>query len=190
MKLTRLLLTSLALLAAPFAAAHPGHGLYGFTTGVLHPLTGLDHLAAMLAVGLWAGMVGGRQRWLLPLTFVATMVVGALLGVAGVHLPAVEPGIAASVLVLGLLLVSATRLPLAAAMALTSVFALCHGYAHGAELPVAANGLSFGIGFVLSTAALHALGVVLASTAGKRLPLLARLAGAVIASGGVYLLLA
>ncbi len=135
MKLPKLL-AALALLAAPaLAFAHPGHGEHGLVAGLAHPLTGLDHLLAMFAVGLWAAQQQGAARLALPCTFVGTMLVGGLLGFEGLQLPFMETGIAASVLALGLCVALAVRPPLPLAMAATALFALAHGVAHGLELP-------------------------------------------------------
>ncbi len=114
--------------------AHPGHGTQGFAAGLAHPLTGVDHIAAMMAVGLWAVQLGKRAVWMVPLAFVGMMVAGAGLAFAGVTLPFSEPGIAASVLVLGLLIVFALRMPVWAGMMLVGVFAVFHGWAHGNEM--------------------------------------------------------
>lgn len=175
----------LALASGPAAA----HGLDaaggGFAAGFGHPLLGLDHLLAMIAVGLWASQLGGRGLWQVPAAFVVMLAVGAGLALAGVPLPAVEPGIMASLLVLGLLVAFAVRLPTAAGMALVALFALCHGHAHGAEMPAAASAWLYGGGFVLATAALHATGAVLGWAASPRLT---RAAGAAVAGLGALLL--
>jgi urease accessory protein len=176
-----------ALLLIPtLAQAHPGHGATGFVQGFSHPLSGLDHLLAMLAVGLWAAQMGGRARWAVPATFVSLMALGGALGMAGLHLPMVEPGIAASVLVLGLLIAASARLSLAAAMPLVGVFALFHGFAHGAEMPASVSGFEFAAGFVLVTATLHAAGIGLGMAMQRvaSAPLV-RFAGAAIAVAGV-----
>jgi urease accessory protein len=169
------------------AQAHPFHGVaQGFTGGLSHPLTGLDHILAMVAVGLWAAQLGGRCRWAIPATFVGLMTVGGALGMAGVPMPGVESGIAASVLVLGVLIAAAVRLPMFAGMALVGLFAIFHGHAHGTEIPVAASGLSYAAGFVLATIALHACGVGLGMLAQKRATIPAlRFAGAAIAVAGI-----
>jgi urease accessory protein len=146
-------------LALP-AAAHTGHvDGSGFLSGFLHPLGGLDHLLAMVAVGLWAAQTGGRALWMLPVAFVTMLAGGALIGISGLELPMVEAGIAASVAVLGLLVVLNKRVPVYAAMALVGVFAVFHGHAHGAEMPAAAHPLLFGAGFILSTVLLHGAGI-------------------------------
>lgn len=164
----RFLFTGVAafLISGP-AFAHPGHGTEtdAFMTGLLHPISGVDHILAMVAVGLWAAMLGGKALWRVPAAFVAMMGVGFVLALAGVNLPLVEPGILASVIVLGLLVAASVRLPLAASAGLVGLFALFHGYAHGGELG-GATATNFAIGFALATAALHGVGLVLGRAAG------------------------
>jgi urease accessory protein len=172
------------------ALAHVGdHSHMSFTEGLLHPFTGLDHVLAMVAVGLWASQIGGRALWLLPLTFPALMAVGAALGVSGVTLPWVEIGIAASVMVLGAVVALALRPSLAISIPLIGAFALLHGYSHGVELPASASALSYGAGFIAATLVLHAIGIATGLIAG-RLPVrfAARTAGGAIAALGVVLL--
>lgn len=179
-----------ALAFAPMLAqAHPGHGATNsFASGFGHPLFGLDHVLAMVAVGLWAAQMGGRSLWAVPATFVGVMTVGGALGMAGLPLPMVETGILVSVLVLGLLIAAAARLPLAASMVVVGLFALFHGHAHGTEIPMAASGLTYAAGFVLATAGLHACGIGLGLLTQKRLSAPAlRYAGAAIALAGVCL---
>ncbi len=153
-----LIISSLFLASmAGVAEAHTGVGsTIGFTHGFMHPLSGIDHMLAMVAVGLFAARLGGSALWLVPSAFVAMMAVGGFLGISGVELPFVEIGIAASVIVLGAAVALDFNLPTAAAMALVGFFALFHGHAHGAEMPETANGLTYGIGFMLATALLHA----------------------------------
>jgi urease accessory protein len=171
------------------ALAHTGleHAV-SFASGFKHPWTGLDHMLAMLAVGLWAGVNGGRALWAWPVAFVGVMVAGGALGIAGVAVPMVEPGILASVIVLGLLVLTAARLPVALGAALVAVFALLHGHAHGAELPMQAAAASYAAGFALATALLHAIGLGVAylcrSDSGR---LIVRGAGALVAVAGVAL---
>jgi urease accessory protein len=180
------------LLAPAIAMAHTGavgHGS-GIASGLIHPLFGLDHLLAMVAVGLWAAQQP-RSGWLLPAGFVLGMMLGALLGLQGVAFAAAEPGIAGSVLVLGAAVLAGRHLPSALAVAATAVFGMFHGYAHGAEMPATAAPLMYGAGFVLTTILLHASGLVggrmlLASAA----PMLLRLAGAAVAVSGAVLLAA
>ncbi len=172
------------------ALAHVGdHSHMSFTEGLLHPLTGLDHVLAMVAVGLWASQLGGRALWLLPLTFPAVMAIGAALGLSGVTLPLVEIGIAGSVMVLGAVVALALRPSLAISIPLIGAFALLHGYSHGVELPASASALSYGAGFIAATLVLHAIGIATGLIAG-RLPVrfAARTAGGAIAVLGVALL--
>jgi urease accessory protein len=180
---------ALAGLAPALAQAHPLPGqAAGFASGFNHPLSGLDHILAMVAVGLWAAQLGGRSRWAVPAAFVGLMIVGGALGLAGVHVPMVEAGILASVLVLGILIASAARLPMFAGMALVGLFAIFHGHAHGTEIPAAASGFTYATGFVLATIVLHAAGICLGMVAQKRLPSQAlRYAGAAIVIAGVCL---
>lgn len=186
MKLTRFL--ALAAFALPVLAhAHPGHDghelTWDFAGGASHPLLGLDHLIAMVAVGLWAAQLGGRSRWLLPVAFVGFMVLGALAGHAGQTFPGVEQAIAASILVLGLLIAATVRLPLAAGMAVVGGFALFHGVAHGAEMPATAGGLAYGLGFAVTTALLHAIGLGVGSAIKERQQAV-RIAGGAVALAG------
>jgi urease accessory protein len=148
---------------------------------LVHPFTGLDHLLAMLAVGLWAAQLGGRWTWAVPAAFVASMALGGALGFAGVTLPFVEPLIAASVLVLGLLIALQVRLP-HSGLALAGAFAIFHGIAHAAEMPGDAARIVHVGGFVLATALLHAMGV------GLGLLPRARWAGVPVAIAGLWLL--
>src|SRR5262249_29766957 len=127
--------------------------------GLAHPIHGLDHILAMVAVGLWAVQLGGRARWLVPASFVSVMALGGVLGMAGVAMPFAEQGIFASVLILGVLIAAAVRRPLAASMGLVGLFALCHGHAHGMEMPGTSAALAYGAGFVLATVLLHATGI-------------------------------
>ena len=152
------LIATLALLPG-LAQAHPGHDVSGLAAGITHPLMGMDHLLAMVAVGLCGAKLGGAARWLLPLLFVAVMLVGGALAMAGVHLPGVELGIVGSVIVLGALLVVVQRGQTAPVALLVAGFSLFHGYAHGAEMPAAAGALSYALGFAVATAALHAAGL-------------------------------
>lgn len=177
------------LLVAGSAAAHPGHGAAGFLAGVVHPLGGADHLLAMLAVGLYAARQVGAARWALPAGFLVAMVVGAGLAPAGMMLPGVELGIAASVLVLGLLIATLARRPLVLILPLVAVFALFHGYAHGTEAG-ASSFPSYAAGFTLATGLLHGTGYLLARWLPERAwaRALRRVVGGVIAGAGVVLL--
>jgi len=185
----RALITLGLALASGSALAHPGHESASFFSGLAHPLGGADHLLAMLAVGLYAARQGAGQRWALPAAFVLAMLAGAGLSVLGLALPTVETGIAASVLVLGLLIAFAARLPMATALPLVAGFALFHGHAHHTEMG-SSTLLTYVAGFALATAALHAAGYLL----GRQLPQtvwaqrLQRAAGALIAGAGVVFL--
>jgi urease accessory protein len=174
------------------AQAHPGHGpANSFAAGIGHPLGGLDHILAMVAVGLWAAQLGGRSLWAVPAAFVSLMTVGGVLGMMGMPLPMVETGILVSVLVMGILIAAAARLPLAASMAVVGLFALFHGHAHGTEIPLAASGLTYALGFVFATALLHTCGIALGIFAQQRFTAPAlRLAGGAIAICGICLWLA
>jgi urease accessory protein len=152
----KLVLSAAALLAmSGLAQAHTGHGASGFAQGFMHPFTGFDHMVAMVAVGLFAAVIGGRARFLVPASFVAMMVVGAALALAGFAMPMVEAGIATSMVVLASVVLLRWQAPVAVAMALCGFFALFHGFAHGVE----GSGLEFGAGFVVATAILHAAGL-------------------------------
>ena len=194
MLVTKIPLVSLiAIAVAGFgsaAVAHVGdHSHMTLAEGLRHPFTGLDHLLAMVAVGLWASQLGRPALWLLPLTFPAVMVLGAAFGISGRELPLVEIAIAGSVLVLGAAIALAYRPSLVVGVGLIALFALAHGYSHGVALPASVSGLTFGIGFVATTLMLHAIGISLGMLA-NRVPLryAARTAGAVIAAFGVFIL--
>lgn len=185
----------LSITAAIFAAAtapafaHLDPAEHGsLMAGLSHPLSGADHILAMVAVGLWASQIGGRALVAVPAAFVGTMALGFLLAVSGIEIPFVEPAILASVIGLGLLVATAARLPVAASAAVVGLFALFHGHAHGGELG-AAGAIQFGLGFLVATAALHAAGVGLGIALGRMGPLVTRLLGVVTAVGGAALVL-
>lgn len=158
-KLTAMIAVGLSILAFP-ALAHTGEGYGGgFVAGFAHPILGWDHVAAMVAVGLWGAFLGAPAIWVLPVVFPLVMALGAAAGIVGLPLPAVETGIALSAVVLGLMIVLAARLPLWIAGAIVGVFAIFHGYAHGTELPSSANAFAYAVGFVLSTGLLHMIGI-------------------------------
>jgi urease accessory protein len=193
----RLAVFAVTCLAVGSALAHPDHpetmmnGSMSFSSGFSHPFSGIDHLLAMLAVGLWATQLKRSALWVLTLAFPLMMVAGALLAMNGFRLPAVESGIAASVAVLGLLIAFAVRMPLWAGTAIVSVFAIFHGYAHGSELPHGSSAALYGAGFVLATAILHVTGLVLGLVAGQQMAdKVVRFGGAAIAAVGAYLLTA
>lgn len=189
-RLATLLLVS--LMATP-ALAHVGHDDHaGFLLGFLHPLGGADHVLAMVGVGILAVQLGGRALWLVPVSFVGMMIVGGLLGLAGVAVPHVETGIAASVLVVGALVAFNVGLPSGLATALVGAFAIFHGYAHGMELPGGSGPLAFGAGFVLATALLHVAGIGIGGLfrwlAGDTKTWARRIAGGAMALTGAVLL--
>jgi urease accessory protein len=158
----RLLMTVALLLAPSVAFAHPGHGEGGsLLAGFIHPFSGIDHLLAMTAVGLFAANLGGRALWTVPATFVAMMALGGVFGAAGVSLPFAETAIALSVLVFGFVIFSGMTPPVLAAMALVGIFAIFHGHAHGTEMPVGGSGVVYGIGFMVATTLLHGFGITL-----------------------------
>lgn len=149
-----------SLLMPAIALAHTEGGITGgFVSGFAHPILGWDHVVAMVAVGLWGAFLGAPAIWLLPVVFPLVMAFGAALGVVGIPVPAVEIGIAGSAVVLGLLIVLAVRLPFWLAGVIVGVFAIFHGYAHGTELPEAANPFAYGVGFVIATGLLHLIGI-------------------------------
>ena len=176
------------------AYAHSGVGdPHGLVHGFLHPLSGIDHILAMVAVGLLAMHLGGRALWLVPAAFVAMMAIGGGLSAAGVSIPLVETGIAISVISLGLLVAFELKVSIAAAMVLVGLFAIFHGHAHGAELPENASALAYIAGFMIVTASLHALGVGLglalrlaASFGGEKV---LRLGGCAMSLAGVAIFL-
>jgi urease accessory protein len=186
-------LLALATIAIPtVASAHPGHEGAGFVHGLLHPLGGVDHILAMVAVGLFAARLGGRALWLVPASFVTAMAVAGAAGMTGFALPHVEAGIALSILVLGAAIAFEMTMPVAAAMALVAFFAVFHGYAHGAEMPETMSGLAYGGGFLAATAALHAAGIGLGLLIGRSSALVSRrvlqIGGGAAALTGVALL--
>ncbi|WP_051624865.1 HupE/UreJ family protein [Hyphomonas oceanitis] len=179
------------LLLPPAAMAHTGEGLTGgFLSGFVHPIRGWDHVAAMVAVGLWGTFLGRPAIWMLPVVFPLVMALGGAIGVMGLPLPGVETGIALSSVVLGALILGKAQLPLWSAVILVGIFAIFHGYAHGIELPTAANPVSFAIGFVFATGLLHLAGIGLGRvTALPRGAILVQAAGALIAATGTGFLL-
>jgi urease accessory protein len=160
--LQRPALLAVALILAATAAAHTGEAAGGgFVTGFLHPILGWDHVAAMVAVGLWGAFLGPPAIWLLPVTFPLVMALGGALGVAGVPIPGIEFGIAASALIIGVAVMLALRPPLVVAAVVVGFFAIFHGHAHGTEMPTAASPLAYAAGFVIGTGLLHLAGVSL-----------------------------
>jgi urease accessory protein len=156
----RVVLLAAAIVIAGPAWAHEQLGqAAGFITGLLHPVSGLDHVLAMLAVGLWGAQLGAPAIWLLPVTFPMVMALGGFLGLLGVPLPGVEIGVAASAILLGAMIATQARPPLWMAAVVVAFFAVFHGHAHGTELPDGQSGLLYSIGFVVATGVLHAIGI-------------------------------
>ncbi len=167
--------------------AHPQAGqAAGFLTGLKHPISGLDHVLAMIAVGLWGAQLGAPAVWMLPVAFPMMMAFGGFMGLVGFPLPGVEIGIALSAIMLGAAVASESRPGLAVAVLIVAFFAVFHGHAHGTELPTGQSGLTYSIGFVTATGCLHGVGIAIGLIhrwpAGK---VALRAAGAVVATAGV-----
>jgi urease accessory protein len=161
-------LTLGAIFLPSAALAHPGHGdAGGLVHGFLHPLGGLDHVLAMVTVGMLAAQLGGRAIWLVPASFVTVMVLGGMLGLSGATLPTVEIAIAVSVVALGAVVALGLRMPVAAAMAMVGAFAVFHGYAHSVEMPGGTFAVTYAAGFIAATAMLHAAGIALGLTVAR-----------------------
>ena len=183
-------LSAALLLAALPALAHVQEGqAAGFLTGLAHPVSGLDHVLAMVAVGLWGAQLGVPAIWLLPVTFPLVMAFGGFLGLVGIPLPGVETGVALSALALGLAVATSWRPPLAIAALMVAAFAVFHGHAHGTELPAGQSGLTYSIGFVMATGLLHLAGISIGLI--HRWPVgrvALRVLGAGVAAGGLFFL--
>jgi urease accessory protein len=184
------LLAAFAVFAAAPAFAHDGAGVAGgFASGFLHPILGWDHVAAMVAVGLWGAFLGAPAIWLLPIVFPLVMAFGGALGIAGVPLPAVETGIAASAVVLGIMVALGARPPLWSAAIIVGAFAIFHGHAHGTELPAAADAVAYAAGFVIGTGLLHLIGITFGlATRWEAGKVAVRAAGGAIAVAGLAFL--
>lgn len=184
---------TLALMALSTSAlAHPGHdaldhGASAFSVGFLHPFNGMDHLLAMLAIGIWAAQTGGRAIWQVPAAFLAMLCLGGILGMNGIALPNVELGVASSLVIFGALIASAKKLSVNAGTLVAGVFALFHGAAHGMEIPTMASGLGYSVGFIAASLALHVSGLFAVHTT-RLAPQAVRYIGAVIAGVGMALL--
>ncbi len=185
---TKSLITIFLLGASSAAFAHPGHNVSGLAAGLMHPFSGLDHLLAMVAVGIWAAQGDGRKVWLLPATFMVMLVVGSGIAIQWQLLPLVESGIAASVLALGLLIALSLQLPAMLSVAITALFGLLHGYAHGLELPESAAPAAYALGFLAATATLHLSGIAVGVATRNRFAFLAKSLGITIAASGVWML--
>jgi urease accessory protein len=181
---------ALILGTAASAQAHtPGAAGAGLAEGFAHPLLGLDHLLAMVAVGLWAAQLGGRALWLVPAGFLSVMAIGGAVALTGVELPGVEFGILGSLLALGALVATASRLPAALGAALVGFFAVFHGHAHGTEMPEAAAAALYALGFIAATALLHGIGVTLGLCLQRvAARWIVRASGAAVAATGLVLL--
>jgi len=182
---------AVTLLAALWTQSALGHVLqgeaYGFVTGFLHPISGADHVLAMVAVGLWGAQLGAPAIWVLPVAFPLVMAMGGMLGFLGVPVPGVEYGIAASAIVLGTAVALEVRPSLVIAALVVGCFAIFHGHAHGTELPPGQSALLYSMGFVVATGCLHAVGIGIGTA--HRWPLgqqLLRVAGTAVAAGGVF----
>lgn len=188
--LTRLAAAAVLALMASTAWAHVQEGqAAGFLAGLSHPVSGLDHVLAMVAVGLWGAQLGLPAIWLLPVAFPLVMAFGGFLGLVGIPLPGVEIGIALSALALGIAVAAEARPPLWASALLVAVFAVFHGHAHGTELPEGQSGLAYSLGFVVATGLLHAAGIAIGLvhrwSAGRAA---LRVLGALVAIGGGFFL--
>jgi urease accessory protein len=185
-KCFRWALPLLLVLSTP-ALAHTGEGLSGgFIAGFLHPIAGLDHVTAMVAVGILGAFLGRPAIWVLPVVFPLVMAFGGVIGIMGIPVPYIETGIALSSVVLGIFIVLALKMPLWFAAIIVGAFAIFHGYAHGTELPNAANPLAYSVGFVISTGLLHIAGIGIGELI--RWPagvIVARAIGGIIALAGV-----
>lgn len=188
MTIPRLLAAAVVATVSAPALAHVEAGqATGLLSGFLHPISGLDHVLAMVAVGLWGAILGAPAVWVLPIAFPLVMAMGALLGFLGVPLPGVEYGIAASAILLGAAVAFEVRPPVAFAALLVGVFAIFHGYAHGSELPPGQSALLFSMGFVIATGALHAVGIGIGALKGRMWGgAVLRAAGSMVAAGGAF----
>jgi urease accessory protein len=183
-----LLAVSIMVTAMP-ALAHTGsNASSGLVEGFVHPFGGLDHTLAMVAAGLFAAVLGGRAFWAVPASFISMMLVGGVVGFMDVEIPGVEAGIAISVIILGAVLAAGSRCLISVAMMLTGIFAIFHGYAHGAEMPTEAAAALYCLGFVLATGLLHGTGLAIGLALGRR-QMIHRLAGAGISIAGLALAL-
>ena len=179
-----------AAMAPAMAYAHEETGqAAGFLAGLLHPVTGMDHVLAMISVGLWGAVLGPPAIWVLPVAFPLVMALGGLMGLLGIPLPGVEIGIALSAIVLGTMVLAEARPPIWLAALIVAVFAVFHGHAHGRELPEGTSALLYSLGFVIATGLLHAVGILLGAAyrwpAGRRG---LRVAGAGVALAGIFFL--
>ena len=182
------LLTVLTLLYSGASLAHPGHDISGLSAGLIHPLSGIDHLLAMIAVGLWAAQNRGSKIWILPAAFILMMAVGAKFALIYPFLPLVESGIAASVVALGIIIALSLRPSTQMSIVITSLFGLFHGYAHGLEMLGINEVQGYVLGFIVTTAALHLAGIVTVIATRTRFVKLPQMLGGIITVSGVWLL--
>jgi urease accessory protein len=195
MKISKNILATIAILSTfipTITFAHNSEHNSGLIYGLQHPITGLDHIIAMIAVGLIAFMVGGKSKFLLPIMFVSTMIIGSILGGSGINIPFIDQGILVSDIILGAVLLFALRIPNLISYSLIGVFAIFHGFAHGAEVPNGVNGITYGIGFVTTTIGLHILGMITGYIAQnyelKTQKLIYRIAGLLVLLASTFLL--
>jgi len=187
---SRIVVATLLALVSAVASAHQESGqTAGFLAGLAHPVSGMDHVLAMIAVGLWGAVLGAPAIWVLPVAFPVVMAFGGLLGLLGFSLPGVEIGIAVSAIVLGAMVATEVRPPIALAAVIVAFFAIFHGHAHGRELPEGTSALLYSLGFVVATGLLHAVGIVLGVAhrwpAGRQV---VRVAGGGVALAGLLFL--
>lgn len=180
----------IAALVPGLASAHEQTGqAAGLLSGLMHPVSGLDHVLAMVAVGIWGAQLGAPAMWVLPIAFPMVMAFGGMLALMGIPLPGAELGIALSALILGALVLTESRPSLMAAAAIVAFFAIFHGHAHGTELPAGASGVFYSVGFVAATGMLHACGIALGLVHGRRSGrMFLRAAGGAVAGAGLYFL--
>jgi len=184
----KILINILLLTSSGTALAHSGYDISGLATGLIHPFSGFDHLLAMVAVGLWAALGGGRKVWLLPATFMTMLAIGTGISMQWQSLPLVEAGMATSVLALGLLIALSLQLPVAMSITVTGLFGLLHGYAHGLDLPQSAAPSAYVLGFLAGTMTLHVSGIAMGIATRKRYASLAKAIGVAIAASGAWIL--
>jgi len=189
--MNRLISTIILLLVFPVMAwAHQSGDIAGgLVSGLIHPITGLDHVVAMVAVGLWGAQLKRPAIWILPVVFPLIMAIGGAIGVAGIKIPGIEIGIALSAIVLGILIFFEAKPPLWIAIIIVAFFAIFHGYAHGAELPASAQPLAYAVGFVVMTGMLHVCGIIIGTIhKWKSGQLIVRILGGLVSLTGVYFL--
>ena len=184
------LVSAFIVLFPSLLSAHEAGGeAAGLAEGFMHPISGLDHVLAMVAVGLWGAQLGAPALWLLPVAFPLVMAIGGFLGLIGVPIPGIEMGIAASAIALGVLVALEAKLPLVLAVVVVGFFAVFHGHAHGTELPEGENAALYSIGFVISTGCLHGVGILLGLIHKWQIgAVIIRVAGVAVAAGGGYFL--